>query len=93
MSHSSQPKWEMYGNYFYNSWLEGETCQSFPNSIRGVGEKSPLPAEEWETLVKGGTFWSGGENLSRSDFWPFSKLKTPFCKYWTSVKPKLAWPV
>ena len=29
-------------------------------------------------------------------FWPFkpfSKLKTPFCKYWTSIKPKLAWPV
>ena len=20
-------------------------------------------------------------------------LKTPFCKYWTSVKPKLVWPV
>ena len=20
-------------------------------------------------------------------------LKTTFCKYWTSVKPKLAWPV
>ena len=61
--------------------MKGETCQSLPNNITGVGKKSSLPAGEWEILVKGGTFVSGGENLSRSDF---DHLKPPFCKYWAS---------
>ena len=68
MSHSSQSNREMCANYFYTSWLKGETCQSFPNSIAGAGGKSPLPAGEWEILVKGGAFSSGGEILSRSHF-------------------------
>ena len=68
MSRSSQSNWEMCRNYFYTSWLKGETYQSLPNNITGVGKKSPLPAGKWEILVKGGTFSSGGENLSRSDF-------------------------
>ena len=59
---------KMCGNYFYTSWLMGETCQSFPNSIREVGGKSPLPVREWEILMKGRTFSLGGENLCWSDF-------------------------
>ena len=47
---------------------KGKTFQSLPNNITGVRKKSPLPAGEWEILVKGGTFSSGGENLLRSDF-------------------------
>ena len=48
--------------------VKGETCQSLPNNITAVGKKFPIPAGECEILVKGRTFSSGGENLSRSDF-------------------------
>ena len=48
--------------------VKGETCQSLPNNITAVGKKFPIPAGECEILVKGMTFSSGGENLSRSDF-------------------------
>ena len=58
----------MCGNYFYTSCLKGERFQSLPNNITGVGKKFPLPAGDWEILVKGGTFSSGGENVLRSDF-------------------------
>ena len=67
--------------------MKGETCQSHQNNITGVEKKSPLPAGEWEMLVKGGTFSSGGFSSAEEWFWqfkPFSKLKTLFCKYWTS---------
>ena len=50
----------------------------------GGSGKSPIPPREWEILMKGGTFSSGVENLSRSDFDHlnlFLKLKIPFCKY------------
>ena len=54
------------------SWWKNETCQSFPNSIKGVGKKSPVPVGggrvAWEILVRVGIFSSGGENLLRSDF-------------------------
>ena len=40
--------------------------QVFQTALERWGEYPP--AGEWETLVKGGTFSSGGGNLSRSDF-------------------------
>ena len=44
-----------------------ENVKNFQVVLDTQGEISP-PAGEWEILVKGGTFSSGGENLSRSDF-------------------------
>ena len=43
LNHNSQSNWEICGNYFYTSWWKGETCQGFANSIKWVGEKSPIP--------------------------------------------------
>ena len=45
---------------------------------------------------EGWDFFIGWGKSVKEWSWPFklfSMLKTPFCKYWTSVKPKLMWPV
>ena len=41
--------------------LQDETCQGFPNSIRGVGEKSPVPVGMGERRGGMGNFGEGRE--------------------------------
>ena len=48
LSHSSQSYWEMCGNYFYTSWLIGETWENFRDNIRksrGKGGGRNLPSQ------------------------------------------------
>ena len=57
--------------------------QGFPNSGR----------EWWETeILLGGNFLTGWKEPEEEWFWqfePFSKLKTAFREYWTSIKIKI----
>ena len=67
-------------DYFYNSWLKGKKCKS-----RGMGN-----------FGEGRDFFIGWWQSVKEWFWPFklfSKPKTPFRKYWTSIKLKSAWSV
>ena len=89
--------WEICGNYFYTSWWKGETCQGFPNSIKRVGKKSPVPEGRVGIFFGEGRdfligWWKSVEEWLLL-FKPISMLKAKFCKYWTSTKPKLGWPV
>ena len=77
--HKLRNMWKL----FLHLVIKGETCQSFPNSIRGVWGKSPLPAGELKFWWKEGLFHQVVK------IWPFSKLKTPFCKYLNINKIKL----
>ena len=55
--------------------------QSFPNSSKGLGD--------WKFYWGGGIFFTGWREPEEEWFWefkPFSKLKTAFCEYWTSIK-------
>ena len=38
---------------------------------------------------KGWWWWVGGLEILMGQFEPFSKLKTAFCEYWTSIKIKI----
>ena len=52
-------------NCFYTLCWKGETCQGFPNSTKGLGEKSPLPVRRrgWEILLMTGIFSLGAETF------------------------------
>ena len=68
----------------------------FQIAVRGGGReggKFPSPVRGSEILLRGGDFFTGWWRPEEEWFWqfkPFSKLKTVFCYYRTSIKIKLS---
>ena len=66
----------------------------FQIALRDRGDISPCSGSRGN----GKFLWSQDSFIEfvEEKFWPlkpFSNLKAAFCKYWTSKKPTLAWPV
>ena len=86
----------IYQNIFFKFWREVYIPhhQCFPSSVRG-NQENPLSRGignfTWGIFFLLGKFcwWeSDKEWFCTSE--PFSKLKTRFCKYWTSIKIKIS---
>ena len=68
----------------YSRILYDRICQK---ALRGGDEWNP------PKILLGGDFFIGWWNSEEKCIWPFepfSKLKTPFCKYWTSTNIKIS---
>ena len=66
--------------------------QVFPNSTKGwVGKSSQVGGWNRKLYWVGGNIFTGWRKPEQEWFWwfeRFSKLKTAFCEYWTSIKIK-----
>ena len=85
---------EMCESYFFTSWFKVKNARVFQIALERSGEISPSGV--MGNFGKESDIFIGWWKSVKEWFWPFkvlSMLKTPFCKYWTIVKPKLVWSV
>ena len=70
----------------------GQFCAVLPNSGKRWWEGCKSGGGGIRNIA-GGNFFAGWWEPGEEWFWrfePFSKLKTVFCKYWTSIKIKIS---
>ena len=80
--------WSLFFSLKWWNYIKTFVSRVFQIAVRGGG---------WGVIPRignftGGDFLLGQRNPRRSVFWwykPFSKLKTPFCEYWTSIEIKI----